>query len=115
MIKYKSEMRSEERPNMRGGNGTVKITHALEKEEINGPMRLCATLTLEPGASIGEHIHEHEDEIFYIVSGTAKVVDNGVEKVVYAGDSIITGNGGSHSIENIGIDNLVVFAAIVTY
>ena len=111
MIKYKSEMRSEERPNMRGGNGTVKITHALEKEEINGPMRLCATLTLEPGASIGEHIHE----IFYIVSGTAKVVDNGVEKVVYAGDSIITGNGGSHSIENIGIDNLVVFATIVKY
>ena len=115
MVKYKNEMRSEERPNMRGGNGTVKITHALEKEEINGPLRLCATLTLEPGASIGEHIHEKEDEIFYIVSGTAKVVDNGVEKVVYAGDSIITGNGGSHSIENIGIDNLVVFATIVTY
>ena len=31
------------------------------------------------------------------------------------GDSIITGNGGSHSIENIGIDTLVVFATIVTY
>ena len=115
MVKYKNEMRSEERPNMRGGNGTVKITHALEKEEINGAMRLCATLTLEPGASIGEHNHEKEDEIFYIVSGTAKVMDNGVEKIVYAGDSVITGNGGSHSIENIGIDDLVVFATIVTY
>ena len=115
MVKYKNEMRPEERPNMRGGNGTVKITHALEKEEINGAMRLCATLTLEPGASIGEHIHEKEDEIFYIVSGTAKVMDNGVEKIVYAEDSVITGNGGSHSIENIGIDDLVVFATIVTY
>lgn len=115
MIKYKNEMRTEERPNMRGGNGTVKITHALEKEEINGPMRLCATLTLEPGTSIGEHIHENEDEIFYIVSGTAKITDNGVEKVIYTGDSLITGKGGSHSIENIGIDTLVVFATIVTY
>lgn len=115
MIKYKNEMRSEERPQMRGGNGTVKITHALEKEEINCPMRLCATLTLEPGASIGEHNHENEDEIFYIVSGTAKVMDNGVEKIVYTGDSVITGNGESHSIENIGIDTLVVFATIVTY
>ncbi len=115
MIKYKNDMRTEERPNMRGGNGTVKITHALEKEDINGPVRLCATLTLEPGASIGEHNHENEDEIFYIVSGTAKVTDNGEEKVLYMGDSIITGNGGSHSIENIGIDTLVVFATIVTY
>ena len=115
MIKYKNEMRTEERPNMRGGNGTVKITHALEQTEINGPMRLCATLTLEPGASIGEHNHEKEDEIFYIVSGTAKINDNGTEKIVYAGDTIITGNGDSHSIENIGIDTLVVFATIVTY
>ena len=80
MIKYKNDMRTEERPNMRGGNGTVKITHALEKEDINGPVRLCATLTLEPGASIGEHNHENEDEIFYIVSGTAKVTDNGEER-----------------------------------
>lgn len=115
MIKYKNEMKTEERPNMRGGNGTVIITHAFEKEEVNGPMRLCATLTLEPGASIGEHVHENEDEIFYIVSGTAKVSDNGEEKVLYSGDSLITGNGGRHSIENIGIDTLVVFATIVTY
>lgn len=115
MIKYKSEMRIEKRLQMRGGNGEVTVTHALEREDINGPMRLCATLSLEPGASIGEHNHENEDEIFYIVSGTAKVNDNGSEKIVYAGDSVITGNGGSHSIENIGIDTLVVFATIVTY
>ena len=100
MIKYKNDMRTEERPNMRGGNGTVKITHALEKEEIG------SVLTGD---------YSNEDEIFYIVSGTAKVSDNGEEKVLYAGDSIITGNGGSHSIENIGIDTLVVFATIITY
>lgn len=115
MIKYKGDMRTEERKEMRGGKGSVMITHALEKEEIHGPVRMCATLSLEPGCSIGEHTHENEDEIFYIISGTAKVKDNGKESIVYAGDSVITGNGGSHAIKNIGIDTLKVLAVIVTY
>ncbi|MDR2374965.1 MAG: hypothetical protein LBD96_00850 [Treponema sp.] len=47
-------------------------------------------------------------------SGSMKT-DNGTVKPVKPGDTIITGNGASHSIKNTGDTPLIFHAAIVTY
>ncbi|MBE6403710.1 MAG: cupin domain-containing protein [Lentisphaerae bacterium] len=116
MIHSISDYKSEVREAMRGGDKSVKITHYFdEANELGSPTRLCARLDLEPGASIGFHTHENEEEIFIVLAGKALVDDNGVEKTVCAGDSILTGNGAGHAVKNIGDETLSMVAVIVPF
>ena len=115
MIKKKNEQIAEVRQNMRGGDGEVNIRHYFKKDEINASCRLCAELKLKPGASIGSHEHVSEDEIYIIQKGKAVVIDDGNSVEVNAGDAILTGKGASHSIKNIGSDELIVTAVIMQY
>ncbi|MDR0313698.1 MAG: cupin domain-containing protein, partial [Treponema sp.] len=59
--------------------------------------------------------HNNETEYFFIISGSGTVNDNGLEVQINAGDSIITGNGASHSIKNTGDAPLILHAVIITY
>lgn len=115
MIKKKSQQTTEVRKNMRGGPGEVTIRHYLNKEEFNAPCRLCSELILPPGSGIGLHEHTHEDEIYIIQQGRGLLLDNGRESEVEAGDCILTGKGATHSIKNIGHQNLLITAVIIQY
>jgi mannose-6-phosphate isomerase-like protein (cupin superfamily) len=115
MIKKKSSQEIEKRENMRGGTGQVIVRHYLKPEEIKARTRLCAELILPPGASIGQHDHVDEDEIYIIQKGQGLMTDGGKEFPVAAGDAILTGQGASHSIKNTGTEDLVVTAVIVKY
>ncbi len=115
MIKRADEMNRETKVNMRGGDGQVLVTTLLDKHEYQGAARLVATLTLEKGCSIGGHIHENEEEIFYVVAGTATYDDNGKTVTLNKGDSCLCLGGESHSLRNDGDETLVVVAVILTY
>ena len=115
MLKRPSEMTVEIREKMRGGNGDVKFQNIFNPDEIMGKCRLFSQITLEPGCSIGAHVHDQEEEIYYILSGTGTVNDNGVVKNVGPGDAIKTGDGESHSISNNGDVPLVFLAAIILF
>jgi mannose-6-phosphate isomerase-like protein (cupin superfamily) len=103
------------REKMRGGSGSVTIEHFWKEDELLSKTRLCARLSLEPGSSIGFHEHAGEEEIFIVLSGQGRVNDAGVESVVKAGDTILTGNGAGHSVEAIGDEPLRLVAMIVEY
>ncbi|MDR2176979.1 MAG: cupin domain-containing protein [Treponema sp.] len=113
MVNQRGDMRKDAREMMRGGEGTVQFTYLVDCEKEKN-IRLLAELTLPPGASIGYHRHDNETEYFVILSGAGEVNDNGVVKPVKPGDTIITGNGDSHSIKNTGGVPLVFHAIIVT-
>ena len=72
--------------NMRGGDGQVIIREVLDKGEYKGASRLVAEIVIEPGCSIGSHMHENEEEIFYIMEGTATYEDNGKTEILHKGD-----------------------------
>ena len=115
MIRKGNNMESEIRAEMRGGKGSVTIRHFFKKEEIKAKCRLCSRLTLPPGASIGMHKHETEDELFIIESGKG-IIDTGREKIkVDAGDAVLTGNGEEHALINNGSEPLEVTAIIMCY
>ena len=115
MITRAHAMPVENRTNMRGGNGTVKLEHWFKPEAFGAKVRLCTRMTLEPGASIGAHAHETEDEIYLVLAGTGRILENGDWTPIQAGDAILTGKGGSHSVENTGSEPLVIAAIIVLY
>ena len=114
MVINRSGMKTEKKERMRDGEGTVSIVHLVDCEGEKN-IRMLAELTLPPGASIGSHRHEGETEYFLVLSGGGRLNDDGTEKAVKAGDTIITGNGASHSIKNTGADPLVMHAVIVTH
>lgn len=114
MIYHVSDAVLEERFQMRGGNGTVQINNLMPKEGLPAHCRLFATITLQPGCSIGGHVHEDECEIFSFTQGAGRFLDNGNWTPVQAGDVTTTGYGESHSVENTGDGPLVLTAVIIT-
>ena len=116
MIRHNGEYRLEERFEMRGGKGTVKIEHLWEpKTQILAPNRLMARITLEPGCSVGFHPHDGEEELYYILSGQALVNDDGVETILNVGDCTLTGNGAGLAIACSGNEPLVIMAIVSSY
>jgi quercetin dioxygenase-like cupin family protein len=113
MIKRAEEMLKTVKPQMRGGSGQALVTEMLSNGEYTGKARLIATITLEPGSSIGEHVHENEEEIFYVIDGTAVYNDNGTNIVLNKGDSCICFSGQKHSIANIDEKDTLIIAAII--
>ena len=115
MFKRKSAMRRETKERLREGNGVTVFEHVLEKTELLGNCRLFAKITLEPGASIGYHPHEEEEEVYYILSGVATINTNGETQTVYPGEATYAGNGDGHSIANDGQEPLELLAVVLTY
>jgi len=113
MIKRKDSYEAQINENMRGGSGPVKIEHLLTPEEMNNKGRLFAKITLEPGSSIGFHVHEGEIEAFHIVSGEAQYDDNGETVTLLPGDTTHTPNGAGHSVKCAGDTTLEMIALIL--
>jgi len=65
MIKRSSDYLGDLKENMRGGEGVIKIEHLLTQSEMYDNGRLFAKITVEPGDSIGFHVHEGKMETYY--------------------------------------------------
>jgi mannose-6-phosphate isomerase-like protein (cupin superfamily) len=112
MLISRSQCTTEEKPQLRGGEGISHFVHLVDPDKVNHG-RLLAEITLLPGASIGYHQHDKETEYFIILSGTGMLNDNGTEKPIKAGDTIVTPNGESHSVKNTGTVPLAMHAIII--
>ena len=116
MFKSKNDCSLEVRNCVRGGAGDANFNHIWKKDaELNRNMRLYARIVLKPGDSIGYHVHEGEDELYYILSGRAETNDNGTVREPVPGDSTLTRSGEGHSIKAVGTENLELLATIVAH
>lgn len=95
-----------------GGKGEVILEHLTDEAQINDKMVMFARVILKPGCSLGLHKHEGNSETIYVVSGTGAYNDNGSLHTVHAGDSMFCPDGESHSIENIGTDDLILIGLV---
>jgi len=113
MIIKSGDLSVDFRVNMRGGSGTVQISHAAAKDTLPAGLRLHAQLTLPAGVSIGEHVHENETELFYVLQGQGEMLQDGAWMPLSPGDATSTGGGQSHALRNTGEEPFVVMATIV--
>ena len=98
---------------MRGGKGDVYMEHiGVAGKNLPSSYRIFAQINIPVGASIGEHMHEKESEIYYILKGHGTVNDSGKMVQVGVGDTIVTDND-FHSIENTGDEELSMIAIVV--
>ncbi len=113
MIIEKSKYKTDARKNMKGGDGTVYVTEFVSSAELNEKGRLFGNIHLDPGASIGYHVHEGESELFYIIKGEAIYNDNGTEYPLCEGDTAVVTSGNGHSIANKGTEPVDLIALIL--
>jgi len=114
MIRKAADMKTEVRDRMRGGPGSVTMRHYFDKAEFAANTRLCAKLILPPGAGIGKHIHDGEDEVYIVTRGSGILDDGKTQSRISAGDAVLTGNGGSHAVINNGKEDLEIIAVIMS-
>ena len=97
---------------VRGGSGLVSA-HKLLDLFPGSAIKSMGLVRLEPGASIGEHSHDGDEDFYYCIAGTGIVVDNGVEHAFTPGSLQITRDGESQAIKNTGETELVFLGALV--
>ncbi len=94
------------------GRGEAVIESLFPPEDFTTKVRLCARISLPPGASIGHHVHKGEDELYYILSGTGRAIDGEEFVPVGPGSAVLTRSGEGHGLENTGDYDLVLLAVI---
>ena len=100
MIKTAGEQQVRIRENVRGGEGALAFHDFLLSEESYGAGKLFSRTELPAGASIGEHRHDGEFEVYYLLEGTAEVLDGGVWTTMRRGDMHLCASGESHALRN---------------
>ena len=101
-----SEMEPKTIPAFKGGEKEVTTCMSVDD---NGKI---ARFSVEPGASIGYHLHDTSSEMIYVISGTGKALYDDGEESLYPGICHYCPKGHSHSVINNGTETLVFFAVV---
>lgn len=113
MIKRPQERTIKNVDKLRDGRGNTIIDYLIEGKELKNKAKLISKLTLEPGASIGVHDHIDDFEVYYILQGEGRVMDDGYMQPIGPGDVVYTSDGESHCLENTGKEKLELIAIVI--
>lgn len=93
-------------PNFKGGEKQISARMYVDEKNRIMHSRLI------PGASVGLHTHEGSSEIIYILEGSGKVLYDGGELRIEAGQVHYCPEGHEHSLINDTESDLVFFAVV---
>ncbi|MGQ9622585.1 MAG: cupin domain-containing protein [Candidatus Caldatribacteriaceae bacterium] len=113
--------------NCHGGVGTIFVRQLLGiepklpgvpgfPEDFDSCLRFMHETTLPPGASIGLHTHEGNEELYFVIEGKGEMTVDGETAIMEPGDVCLTKSGSSHTFRNIGDTDLriIVIEALVS-
>ncbi|MBP5412929.1 MAG: cupin domain-containing protein [Bacteroidales bacterium] len=112
MVRKSSQMQVRYREHVADGKGLLFSQDIFLESEMADKARMCSKITLPAGSSIGTHAHVQDAELYYVLKGELKVVDNGKEYSLHTGDAVFTALGGTHSVSN-ETDSAAEFLAVI--
>lgn len=77
-----------------------------------GAFTMSTRIELDPGASIGYHKHEKNEEVSVIIAGAGIYTEEGEDLLVSSGDVLLCRKGNAHGLKNCGETPLIIGAAI---
>jgi uncharacterized cupin superfamily protein len=90
-------------PECHGGIGDLDWIEVLNTNDLpNRALKFIHDDRLPPGASVGNHQHESDEEYYYILTGEGQMILDGQTYEVGAGDITAVFPGGSHALKNTG-------------
>ena len=104
IVEHDAEVAVSEPGTHNGGGQTVGYSFFKKAPNLRLIFRKRA---LKPGSGIGLH-EQHEDEIYYVLSGRGVMTLDGKTVDVTPGTAVLTRTGSSHSLKQTGDDDLVI-------
>jgi mannose-6-phosphate isomerase-like protein (cupin superfamily) len=100
VIIKRAHMKTEPVERCHDGVGRMASTTAFSRPDSGPGFRFVHDNVLDPGASIGEHLHTGDEEIYLVLEGEGTMIEDGRPYPVTAGDLCITTAGHSHGLRN---------------
>lgn len=104
VIEHDSEIAKDEPGTHNGGGMTVGYSFFGRVPNLKLVFRKRA---FHPGSGVGLH-EQKEDEIYYVLSGRGTMTLDGKTVDVTPGTAVLTRTGSSHSLKQVGSEDLVV-------
>jgi mannose-6-phosphate isomerase-like protein (cupin superfamily) len=90
------------------GKGRGKNALVFDAADFDTPCKFIRYVELEPDASIGNHPHGQNEEVYVVLSGNGVMIVNGASQAVKPGDVILNKPGWQHGLENASDEPLKV-------
>jgi len=113
MVTRKEDLKMTVKENVQNGPGSGEFTRLVNQYQLYEEARLFNLIKLPSGSGIGEHTHEGECEVYYVLKGVGTYNDNGVMTTLYPGDVAYCPSGEMHAITNNGDEDFEFIALIV--
>ena len=104
VLERDADVAREEPGTHKGGGQTIGYSFFKDTPKLGMVFRKRA---LKPGSAIGYH-EQHEDEIYYVISGRGIMTIDGKPIEVGPGTAVLTRPGSSHSLKQVGSEDLVI-------
>lgn len=104
VIEHDADVAKSEPGTHRGGGQTVGYSFFSKVPDLKLVFRKRA---LKPGSGIGHHVQK-EDEIYYVLSGKGSMTLDGKAVEITPGTAVLTRPGSSHSLKQVGDEDLVI-------
>jgi mannose-6-phosphate isomerase-like protein (cupin superfamily) len=111
MIRKLEDLPVQVKEKMRGGTGKALAVDYLTPDEMAGVL-MASRITLEPGASVGEHLHPETEELYLVMEGEGVGFLDGESFDVGPGDAWLCKAGHTHGLANPGTAPLAFFAVL---
>lgn len=103
MIRKKAEVPGFSFEKCHDGVGALLCRSMLQKGESDQSILFFHHDYIPAGVSIGQHLHEGNEEIYYLISGSCTLVYDGEEMPMEPGDFSIVRDGHTHGLINTGL------------
>ena len=81
--------------------GSAKLVHRISSQATHGAFSLVEFVS-EPGEGVGLHVHEHEEELVYLLEGQIEVTLGDQSMAVQQGTAALLPRGIPHGYVNTG-------------
>ncbi|HYT42020.1 MAG TPA: cupin domain-containing protein [Methylomirabilota bacterium] len=82
------------------GEGEILFREVFNQEAFESNLVHLHETIVRPHSTIGYHLHEGNEEIYYLTEGEGIMTVDGDERRVRPGDAIITHSGSKHGLVN---------------
>ena len=107
IVQHDAEIAKNEPGTHNGGGQTIGYSFF---DKTPGMKFVFRKRALHPGAGVGPH-EQHEDEVYYVLSGKGVMTVDDTAVDMTPGTAVLTRPGSSHSLKQMGPEDLVVLIA----
>jgi mannose-6-phosphate isomerase-like protein (cupin superfamily) len=96
------------KPNCHGGDGIMVCYEMLQASDSGFGLKHFQLDTLFPGVTIGEHLHDCDEEIYCCIEGEGTLLYDGEKYPFAEGDLSLVTVGHTHGMANTGTKEMKV-------